>query len=67
MKTIFTIGHSIHTLDNFTNLLKKYNIDVVIDVRSMPYSKYVDWFDKENLFFFLKKNNFKIFKKQIKY
>lgn len=58
MKKIFTIGHSTHKLDNFANLIKKYNIDVVVDVRSIPYSKYADWFNKENLAFFLKKNKF---------
>jgi len=58
MKKIFTIGHSTHKLDNFANLLKKHNINVVVDVRSMPYSKYVNWFNKENLTFFLKRNKF---------
>jgi len=58
MKTIFTIGHSIYELDNFVNLLRKYGIDVIVDVRSVPYSKYVDYFNKESLAYFLKKNRF---------
>jgi len=58
MQVIFTIGHSTYKLDNFINLLRKYDIDVVVDVRSVPYSKYVDYFNKENLASFLKKNRF---------
>lgn len=56
MKNIFTIGHSTHQLNDFIDLLKKYNIDVVVDVRSIPYSKYVNWFNKNNLIYFLKEN-----------
>jgi len=56
MKEIFTIGHSTYQLEDFIKLLKKYKIDVVVDVRSMPYSKYADWFNRKNLNFFLKES-----------
>ena len=53
---IYTIGHSTQSPEKFLELLKKYNIDVIVDVRSVPYSKYADWFNKDNLKFFLKTN-----------
>lgn len=43
--TIFTIGHSNHPIDVFLNLLRENRIDVVVDVRSHPFSKYVPHFD----------------------
>lgn len=49
MQTIFTIGHSTHTIDQFIQLLTQYEITCVIDVRSMPYSKYNPQFNKETL------------------
>ncbi|MBF0526961.1 MAG: DUF488 domain-containing protein [Deltaproteobacteria bacterium] len=40
MKDLFTIGYSIHTLDSFIATLKKYSIEAVADVRSVPFSQY---------------------------
>lgn len=48
-RTIYTIGHSNHTLDHFLNLLRKHGIEVVVDVRSQPYSHYVPHFNQEKL------------------
>ncbi len=45
----FTIGHSNHQFDKFLDLLKKNNIDILVDVRSSPYSQYVSQFNKELL------------------
>jgi len=42
--TIFTIGHSNHSLDAFVSLLRKYGITAVADVRSAPYSRYAPQF-----------------------
>ncbi len=50
----FTIGHSNHSIENFLRLLEKYKINLLIDVRSFPYSKFVSQFNKENLKYFLK-------------
>jgi uncharacterized protein (DUF488 family) len=44
---IFTIGHSNHTADHFLSLLKSHAVQVVVDVRSQPYSKYSKQFDHE--------------------
>lgn len=46
---LFTVGHSNHTLDAFIALLKKHAIEVLADVRSSPYSKYVTHFNREEL------------------
>ncbi len=48
MKKISTIGYQGRTIDDFLNLLKKYDIDHLVDVRSYPTSKMQD-FSKKNL------------------
>ena len=45
--TIFTIGHSNHSLDKFIGLLKPHKIDVLVDVRSKPFSRFSPQFNKE--------------------
>lgn len=42
---IFTIGHSNHDLDHFRRLLTEHGIEVLVDVRSWPHSRYVEWAD----------------------
>ena len=46
---IFTIGHSTHTTAYFIKLLNQYSISLVCDVRSQPYSKYNNQFNRENI------------------
>ena len=46
---LYTIGHSTNTIEYFVKLLKKYEIDYLLDVRSVPYSKYMPQFNKENI------------------
>lgn len=46
---IKTIGHSNHSLEKFVSLLEKYNIEVLVDVRSYPYSKYAPHFNETSL------------------
>lgn len=56
MKNIYTIGYSaFKTVEDFINILKKYNINVLVDVRSNPYSEYYFDYNKENLEKSLKK------------
>lgn len=43
---LYTIGHSNHTIDYFIALLKRHKINMVVDVRSVPYSRYCPQFDK---------------------
>lgn len=46
---LFSIGHSNHPTDRFAELLKKHDIDVLVDVRSHPYSRYASQFDTSGL------------------
>ena len=46
MTEIFTIGHSNHDLLVFLDILKKHDIQVLVDVRSDPYSRYAPQFNK---------------------
>lgn len=48
-RTLYTLGHSNHSIEYFVKLLKKYDIEVVADVRSVPYSRYNPQFKKNNL------------------
>jgi uncharacterized protein (DUF488 family) len=43
--TIFSIGHSNQSVEDFFALLRQYEIQVLVDVRSSPYSKYVPHFN----------------------
>ena len=54
---IWTIGHSNHPFEHFANLLRKYEIEVVVDVRSVPYSRFSPQFRKESLVAALKAAN----------
>ena len=47
--TIYTIGHSNHTAELFLKLLKTHSIEVVADIRSRPYSRYVPHFNRNSL------------------
>ena len=47
--TGYSIGHSDHAMDNFIALLKQHGIDVLVDVRSQPYSRWVSQFYREIL------------------
>lgn len=57
MSQIFTIGHSRDTIENFIEHLERYRIDTIVDVRSIPYSRFVSQFNKEQLSVFLKRKN----------
>lgn len=42
---VFTIGHSTHQSDWFVNLIKRHEIEVLVDIRSHPFSQRVPHFD----------------------
>jgi uncharacterized protein (DUF488 family) len=48
MRTIFTIGHSVHSPEVFLALLQGHEIGCLCDVRSHPYSRNPQ-FNRENL------------------
>jgi uncharacterized protein (DUF488 family) len=47
MSSIYTIGHSNHAIEAWLALLRQHGVEVVVDARSSPYSKYVPQFDRE--------------------
>jgi uncharacterized protein (DUF488 family) len=46
---LFTIGHSNHSLETFLSLLSAHAIEVVVDTRSQPYSRYSTQFNGDTL------------------
>ncbi len=48
-KTIWTIGHSTHPIDEFIRIVKSFNIEIIVDVRSLPGSNKFPQFNKEIL------------------
>lgn len=46
---IYTIGHSTHAEDRFEGLLLRSEIDVVLDVRSTPYSRHAPHYNRPYL------------------
>lgn len=55
---IYTIGHSNYTMEKLIEMLKFYNINTVVDIRGIPYSKYNVQFDKERIKYTLNKEGF---------
>lgn len=49
MTTIYTVGHSNHTLQKFFGLLQANGITAIADVRSQPFSRRNPQFNKERL------------------
>lgn len=49
MKELFTVGHSVHTIEAFIALLKRHAVNALCDVRSSPYSRYSPQFNREPL------------------
>lgn len=46
---IYTIGHSTHSLEDFLNIIKSYEITALVDVRSVPRSRHTPQFNRESL------------------
>jgi len=47
--TIYTIGHSTHSIDEFIDILKSFEINSLVDVRSLPGSRHCPQFNGEDL------------------
>lgn len=47
--TVFTIGHSTHTLVEFAALLRRHRVTAVADVRAAPYSRFNPQFRRDTL------------------
>ncbi len=57
MNTVYTIGYTSFKIEDFINVLKTYNINCVIDVRSTPKSSYYKDYDDVNLAKLLRDEN----------
>ena len=49
VSSFLTLGHSNHSIDEWLALVRQHAIEVVVDTRSSPYSKYVPQFDREQM------------------
>lgn len=49
MRTIYTVGHSTHSIERFLELLTRNDVNAVADVRSQPYSRMNPQFNRETL------------------
>ena len=47
--TLYSIGHSNQTFEQFLEMLQSQGINVIVDVRSVPASKYTPQFNREPL------------------
>jgi uncharacterized protein (DUF488 family) len=47
--TIYTIGHSTRTIDEFINILLAFEIELVVDVRTIPGSRHNPQFNENEL------------------
>lgn len=56
---IYTVGHSNHSIEKFIELVKSNGIETIIELRSVPKSKYSPHFNKPNLTYELSKNGIK--------
>jgi uncharacterized protein (DUF488 family) len=48
-KQCFTIGYGNYPIDRFIDILRNVGIDLIVDVRSTPYSRFNPLFNRENL------------------
>jgi len=47
--TLYTIGHSNRSLEEFVSLLKQYSIQILVDIRAKPYSSRFPHFSQDLL------------------
>lgn len=48
MMIIYALGHSNYSFEKFITIIKEYNLNCVVDIRSIPYSKYNVQYNKED-------------------
>jgi len=49
MFQVLTVGHSNHTAERLIELLRLHAVEVLVDVRSQPYSRFASQFNREQL------------------
>ena len=55
-ETIYTIGHSTHSIEEFIGMLQSFDIEMLADIRRFPGSRKYPQFNQENLETSLKTN-----------
>lgn len=48
-RTLFTIGHSNHALEDFLALLSRHGVTAICDVRSAPFSRFSPQFNRDEI------------------
>lgn len=56
---IYTIGHSNYEVERLFDMLRKFHIDCVVDIRGIPYSRYNIQFNKDAIQYSLTRAGFK--------
>ena len=56
---IYTVGHSTHSIEYFVELIKKFDVNCIVDVRSIAASRFNPQYNKEALSNYLKKQGIK--------
>ncbi len=56
-RTIYTIGHSTNSINEFLEMLRSFDVEILADIRSLPGSRKFPQFNKENLKISLEKND----------
>ncbi len=49
MSTLYTIGHSTRTFEDFIEVLQGHSIQILVDIRSFPMSRRLPHFNRESL------------------
>lgn len=49
MRTVYTVGHSTHGLNDFISMLHLFSIQIIVDIRRFPGSRKYPWFNKDDL------------------
>ena len=47
--TVFTLGHSNHAIEHFLSLQKMHGVELLVDVRSTPFSRFNPQFNRQRL------------------
>ena len=53
---LYTVGHSNQSQEDFLELVKRHDINCIVDVRSVPASKFSPQFNMESLKWYLRTN-----------
>jgi len=55
--TLYTLGHSRHPIEAFIDLARRHDVDLIVDVRGQPYSRFNPQYNRERFKESLAKSN----------